>query len=239
MPIDHKEVDKSNREASKTKNAVLRTDRSILLVVVFIMVAVNIFMVYRAQQAVDDSRNSREVVWIKLLPDGTSVISDFKPENEQPVFLRTVNSGLSNFITSRYQVHAETIKKDYAEAGVFMGDSLFTAFTDIHGFNATGKANTISAEPNKSERVDISNIKTDHYDQIDGDFSGTKKPVIRTTLAWDETNPSKSGDAVPVHKMIRITWSLLSRKEISQKSNEWLRLNPLGIVILSSQQLDN
>ncbi|EPJ2719683.1 VirB8/TrbF family protein, partial [Escherichia coli] len=38
--------------------------------------------------------------------------------------------------------------------------------------------------------------------------------------------------------MIRITWTLLSRDQVSEKSVGWLKINPLGIVILSQEELD-
>lgn len=39
----------------------------------------------------------------------------------------------------------------------------------------------------------MSNVRLDHYDQIEGDFSGQKKPVIRTTITWDETTYNSEG----------------------------------------------
>ncbi|EIX9714755.1 hypothetical protein VRR38_004723 [Salmonella enterica] len=239
MPIDKKEVENKNRTASKTKFAVLRTDRSILLVGLFLLGILNLWAVYRSGEAVESAKNTREVVWVKLLADGRSEVTSFKPEDEQPVFIRTVNSGLAHYIESRYQVHPETVKRDYAEAGVFMGGDLFADFTSKEGFNAAQKAADIAAKPGNITRKDISDVQFDHYDQIDGDFSGTKKPVIRTTITWKETEYRADGAPKPsVSRMQRITWTLLDRKEISQKSDGWLRLNPLGIEILTKNEMD-
>ncbi|HIA9606243.1 TPA: VirB8/TrbF family protein, partial [Escherichia coli] len=47
MPLDKKDVDKSNRVASKTKFAVLRSDRSILLAAVFGLALINIYSVVK------------------------------------------------------------------------------------------------------------------------------------------------------------------------------------------------
>ncbi|HCI5796739.1 TPA: hypothetical protein NPN44_005335, partial [Klebsiella pneumoniae] len=109
MPLDKKDVDKSNRVASKTKFAVLRSDRSILLAAVFGLALINIYSVVKANNAVEASKRTHEVVWVKMYPDGTTAIDEFKPEDEQPVYVRTVNSGLSKYVESRFQVHAETI----------------------------------------------------------------------------------------------------------------------------------
>ncbi|ENM0994923.1 hypothetical protein AB6R20_005364, partial [Klebsiella pneumoniae] len=107
MPLDKKDVDKSNRVASKTKFAVLRSDRSILLAAVFGLALINIYSVVKANNAVEASKRTHEVVWVKMYPDGTTAIDEFKPEDEQPVYVRTVNSGLSKYVESRFQVHAE------------------------------------------------------------------------------------------------------------------------------------
>lgn len=240
MPLDKKDVDKSNRVASKTKFAVLRTDRSILLAAVFGLALINVYTVTKANSAVEASKRTHEVVWVKMFQDGTTVIDEFKPEDEQPVFVRTVNAGLSKYIESRFQTHAESIKRDYAEAGVFLGEQLFNLFTEKSAFNAAEKAALISSKPESQPRVDVSNIRMDHYDQIEGDFSGTKKPVVRTTVTWDETtynSEGKTGGKKSPH-MLRITWTLLSRDEVSKKSVGWLKINPLGIVILSQEELD-
>lgn len=87
----------------------------------------------KANNAVEASKRTHEVVWVKMYPDGTTAIDEFKPEDEQPVYVRTVNSGLSKYVESRFQVHAETIKRDYAEAGVFLGETLFNQFTEKQG----------------------------------------------------------------------------------------------------------
>ncbi|ERK05599.1 hypothetical protein L580_3309 [Serratia fonticola AU-P3(3)] len=241
MPLDKKDVERSNRVASKTKFAVLRTDRSILLIALFVLALINVYTVIRANNAVESSKRTHEVVWVKMYPDGTTAIDEFKPENEQPVFVRTVNAGLAKYVAARFQVHPETIKRDYAEAGVFLGDTLFTQFTDKSGFDAADRAAKVVANATAEPRISVSNVQLDHYDQIEGDFSGRAKPVIRTTITWDETTHNGEGQNsnVPARRMIRITWTLLSRDEVSEKSVGWLRINPLGIAILSQEELNN
>lgn len=241
MPIDHKEVNKSNRSGDKNKFAVLKTDRAWLTAVVIGLSLLSLYNTHRATEAVESAKNSREVVWVKMWADGKTSVSEFVPEEEQPIVLRTINSALSRFIETRYQIHPETIKQDYAEAGVFMGDSLFTEFTDQNGYYAAQKASDIANNPAGQARVNVSNVRLDHYDQIEGDFSGEKKPIVRTTITWDESSVTAgtqlSRDNTKT-RMMRVTWTLLDRSEISKKSTAWLKLNPAGIVILSKQELD-
>lgn len=241
MPIDEKDVNKENRAIQKNKMAILRTDRTWLFLLVIIMLVLSVYNTVQSRKAVEDSKNSREVVWVKMWEDGKSEISDFKPDDEQPIIASTINSGLTNYIISRYQIHPETIATDYAEAGVFLGDSLYAEFTDQNGFNAAQKASQISADPSNQARVNVDNIKIDHYDKINGDFSGKEKPIMRTTLSWDEKTVGATSSIAKNNtktRMIRITWTLLDRSDVSKKTNGWLRINPAGIVILSSQEID-
>ena len=63
--------------------------------------------------------------------------------------------------------------------------------------------------------------------------------MIRTTITWNEEEYKADGTKKPpVQKMQRITWTLLDRSEISKKSDGWLRLNPLGIEILTKDEID-
>ena len=241
MPMDKKEVIKNNRSIRRSRLAILRTDRTWLMAGVAGMLILSLYNTHQANQAVESSKNSHEVVWVKMWADGSTTVQPFNPEDEQPIYIRAINAGLNAFITSRFQVHPETVKQDYAEAGVFMGDALFTEFTDQNAFNAAQKASDIAGNPDKQDRVDISNIKLDHYDQISGDFSGEKKPIIRTTITWDETKYRPGGQLSKndtTTRMMRITWTVMDRKAISEKSTSWLNINPLGLVILSKQELD-
>lgn len=239
MPVDKSNIEQKNRVADKTKYAVLRTERTYLFIGLAFMALVNVWCVYRSGEAVESAKNTREVVWVKLMADGSREVTDFKPKDQQPVFIRSINADLDHYIKSRYQVHAETISRDYAEAGVFLGQKLFKEFTDKDGFYAIQVAADIAAKPDSKPRKDISDVRFDHYDLIDGDFSGEKKPVVRTTITWKEEEYKADGTKKPaVPRMQRITWTLLDRKEISKKSIPWLRLNPLGIEILTKDEID-
>lgn len=241
MPLDKNEVRKSNRKIRKSKMAVLRTDRTWLLIGMFIVVLLSFYNTYTAKQAVESSINSREIVWVKMWADGQATVSPFNPEDEQPIYEQAVNSFLDKFYKSRYQVHPETVSRDYAEAGVFMGDDLYTNFNDPKGFDASKKAAEIEAKGNDQDRVSVDNVRFDHYDTIPGNFSGKKKEIIRTTVTWDETTTrpgAKLSEKNTKTRMQRITWTVLDRKEMSKKSTPWIKVNPLGIEILTKDELD-
>lgn len=238
MLKDKKEIDKQNRNRKKSKIATLIHDRTILLIMCGLLMLTCIWCVYYSANAARQARKTHEIVWVKLSPDGKYSISSFSPSNEQPLFKTTVNSLLTHFIEARYQLHSETIKHDYAEATTFMSESLYTNFISPQGFDAPNVAANIMAKPNSYDRIDIENISLDHYDQIDGSFSGKKKPVIRTSISFVEKHYRAGGTIDEQKRNLRITWTLLSRDSLSQKTQGWLNVNPLGITILSQHDLD-
>ncbi len=89
-----------------------------------LLAGTTIYQSYSVQEAIEKSQNTTEVVWVKLLPDGSHKISQFTPDNEQPIYTPTVNSLLSKYVQKRYGQLKETIERDYAEAAVFMSPVL-------------------------------------------------------------------------------------------------------------------
>lgn len=241
MPLDKNEVKKSNRSLRRSKMAVLRADRTWLLIGLFIVVLLSFYNTYTAKKAVEESKNSREVVWVKMWSDGKTEVSPFNPDDEQPIYVNVVNSLLTKYYESRYQVHPESIQRNYAEAGVFMGDDLYTEFNDENGFNAAKTAAAIAEKGADQDRVNVSNIRIDHYDVIPGNFSGEKKQIIRTNVSWDETTV-RPGVKVKKEdtkkRMQRITWTVLDRAQMSKKSTGWINVNSIGIEILTKKDLD-
>ena len=75
MPLDKNEVKKSNRSLRRSKMAVLRADRTWLLIGLFIVVLLSFYNTYTAKKAVEESKNSREVVWVKMWSDGKQEVS--------------------------------------------------------------------------------------------------------------------------------------------------------------------
>lgn len=241
MPLDRNEVKKSNRSIRKSKMAVLRADRTWLLIGLFITVLLSFYNTYTANNAVEESKKSREIVWVKMWSNGKTEISPFNPDDEQPIYVNVVNSLLTKYYESRYQIHPESIQRDYAEAGVFMGDDLYTEFNSESGFSAAKTAANIASKGTDQDRVNISNITIDHYDIIPGNFSGKKKEIIRTNVSWDETTfrPGvKVKEENTKRKMQRITWTVLDRAQMSNKSTGWINVNSIGIVILTKNDLD-
>ncbi|EPR7377234.1 hypothetical protein ACU8JJ_005450, partial [Escherichia coli] len=116
MLLEKKEVEKVNRTAFKDRVGELKKDRNLFFWIALLLAGTTIYQSYSVQEAIEKSQNTTEVVWVKLLPDGSHKISQFTPDNEQPIYTPTVNSLLSKYVQKRYGQLKETIERDYAES---------------------------------------------------------------------------------------------------------------------------
>ncbi|EQX73257.1 TPA: hypothetical protein QDV07_004486 [Escherichia coli] len=237
MLLEKKEVEKVNRTAFKDRVGELKKDRNLFFWIALLLAGTTIYQSYSVKEAIEKSQNTTEVVWVKLLPDGSHKISQFTPDNEQPIYTPTVNSLLSKYVQKRYGQLKETIERDYAEAAVFMSPVLTGEFADPKGFNVAQKVVDIQADM-AAKRIYIEIKDIDHYDAIEGQFDGDVKPVIRTLVTYQEITRDYQGKEISsVQQMRRLQWTLLQRNELSKQSLDWLNINPLGIQIIDDKSV--
>lgn len=187
---------------------------------------------------VDKSQVNREIVYVKLSPDGTWHLSDFKPDDDVLFFKNTIDKLLHTFVTVRYGQQPETISTDYQTVRYFLSDSLDADFvgTGPNQYDAAKKAAAIEANPKAFERIDIKNGFIDYYDDLDGVVDGQKSKIIRTNIYFTKTYKSYSGtpSSKPPEKMIlRLQWTLVGKKALKNASADYLNADPVGLEIIS------
>ncbi|BES73870.1 hypothetical protein RE428_48880 (plasmid) [Marinobacter nanhaiticus D15-8W] len=190
------------------------------------------------------SANNTELVWVKLYPDGTWDVSEFKPQDQQLFFKSTVDALLEKYLVKRFGVLPETVKRDYAEAATFMSPSIYQNFVDTQangGFDAIQKAADIQADTKRATRIEIEWRFADHYDQVPAVFGKEEGQAIRTNVYFTRTRKTSTGMQIgePEHLIARLQWRLLSKQELAQKSQAWLRSNPIGLQIISQDVIDD
>lgn len=180
---------------------------------------------------------NRQIVWVKLSPDGTAQVTDFKPSDNQLFYTATVNSLLERFLKSRYGLQPETVKEDYKVADVFLSDPLHLEFVGAQPgqFNAAQKVTDVTANPKAFDRVDIKWSFVDHYDAIDGLFDGKESKVVRSNVYFQRSTRLYGGQPKgPPERMIaRLQWRLVPAETLRAAGNDWLRTNPIGLEIVS------
>lgn len=230
------EVNKVNKKTFKDRVGEIKKDRNVFFVVALILVGVVIYQSLSVSSLVEQTKKTREVIFIKVQPNGTYSVKDFLPEDEQVISTALVNSLLDRYTKSRFGQHKETIEQDYGEASVFMSQSLAGSFIDEKGFNARKKIKDVLSNPD-SQIIDIEVIDFDHYDVIDGVFDSQRKPVIRSTLVFNRIIKDKNGVFIKKEPVrLKIQWSLLPKEILGQQNLAWLNINPVGIVIIDQQE---
>lgn len=239
---DEKEIKKSSDSEVPKKNAALNAANNRYLLIIVLLILGHFVQTWVNASNFSKAQANKEIVYVKLSPDGTSDVSEFKPEDEQLYFRSTIDAALERFAKARYGQQPETIRRNYGEAGVFMSDALMNDFvsTQPGGFNASQKAVDIAADKN-SDRVDVDWGFADHYDRIPAVFEKKAGEVIRSNVYITITTRSASGiiKGTPVKKILRVQWRLLPKKALAQKKMDWLRINPIGLEMVEYDLIDD
>lgn len=212
-------------------NARLRTERNrwfffcISLVVALIIGYVLLFMAFIQAQA------TKEILYVKLEPNGHWTTVEYKPQDSQLYFKTTIDTALQNFAISRYKVAPETIDTDWGEASVFMSEKLQSEFLDPRGFDAIGKKAVLQKG---GLRVEIKIRNVDHFDNVDWSFSPESTvSAVKSNIYLTRTITKGGKKEDPEAVVLTVQWHLKPKTELTKQTTEIIRLNPIGLEILS------
>lgn len=233
--FSEKETDKHNSRSLKNIVTVIKRDRNIFIVLAAVLLVIALLQYVSIRGLIEETRKTREVVYITIRPDATYQVSEYLPDEEQPITNNIVNSLMDKYIRARFGLRKATVERDYAEAVQFMSDKLANEFIDQKGFNVHQKIKDVQSGKFTTETA-INNIRYDHYDVIDGQFDKQKKPVIRTSVTCDETVTENGRVLETRHKRMSFRWTVLSKEELSRKTQEQLSVNPIGLVVIDQTE---
>lgn len=243
--LDEQESRKSGATDSEVPREVskLRALNNRYFLIILLLIAGHFVQTWVSTKAFQKAQNNKELVYVKLYPDGTWHVGEFQPTDNQLYFRSTIDSLLETFAKSRYGQIPETIRRNYGEAGVFMSDAMMADFisTQPGGFNASQRAVDISADKN-SDRIEVTWGFADHYDRIPAVFEKKAGEVIRSNIYFTLTRKSASGIVKQngvQKKILRVQWRLLPKKQLAEKKMDWLRLNPIGLEIIQAELIDD
>jgi hypothetical protein len=244
--IDEKEFKRDTRKDSvlPEQNAKLRVSGNRWFIVCVLLALGQMGQVAFSKYAFDKANNNKELVYIKLFPDGRSYVGEFVPQDEQLFFRSTIDAALERFLKARYGQQPETIKQDYYEAGIFMSEPLYGNFvsTQAGGFNAAQKAADVMANTKTADRVEIKWGFADHYDKIPAIFNKEAGEVVKSNIYFTSTTRNGQGVIKPngiKKSILRVQWRLLPKKEMAEHKLEWLRINPIGVEIVDNDVIDD
>lgn len=203
----------------------------ILLMALVWTVSNNLFLSKRAAENI-------QIVYVKMMPDGTWDV-DYHDDTRQVVyFKRTVDSILMSYALYRYSENPETINGYWAKAQYLMSEKEYKEFISENGFNAAKKAADIIGCENCSYfDVEVGDVVHIDYDQITSNNHSTK--VYRSNIYYKEINKASDGTPLEdgvVERIASVHWRLKPLKEIESIAAENIKIikkvNPIGIEII-------
>ena len=220
-------------EREHRQKAALRAERNRWFAITLSLVLVLFLAIAFAWFAFLKANNNKEIVYVKLAPNGSWSIVDYQPQDSQLYFKTTIDSLLSRYATLRYQINPSTIAIDWSDAAIFMGESLKNDFLSSNGFNAIEKAANI-ATSRDTVTIELRD-GIEHYDQITAiQVDGSESNLVRSNIYLTRTT-KRMGKSTKEKLVLSLQWQLMDKYELATQSIEFLRLNPIGIIVLSQQ----
>ena len=206
----------------------------LLLILLLTVIGMGFTTIYLSKQVAEN----REIVWVKLSPDGTWYV-DEDQANEVEFYKATIDYMLVQYVTRRYQEIPYSIKSDYGFAHLMMAPGLGRQFQSVNGFDAATKAAKLSDCGNCNQvRIDIRSIY--HYDSDVTQFGQVPGRLYRSNVYINRLNRSAdNATLIGQDKLIvALQWRLLSKQEIPGDVL-YLRLNPIGLQVLNEEILND
>lgn len=225
--------DSNHNEQSEdpTMYALLKGERNRWFIIALTLVIGIIISVSFAWRYANLANNNKELLYVKLYPNGTWEVVEYQAQDAQLYFKTTVDSLLASYAINRFGENPMTVTRDYGEASLLMDTALQNEFLSQEGFYAAQKAADVQANPLRQVNIDWK--FNDHYDQIEGMANGLSTDIIRTNIYFTRTTNTAQNKGEPENLMLRIQWRLLTKAELKEQSKEFLKVNPIGLKIIS------
>lgn len=220
------------------RNAFLSSDRNKWFLVTVVLSMALCFMLYQYIALSKRADIHREVLWVKLYPDGTYDMEEHDNLQSTEFLQSTVNSLLKRWVTARFSKNPQTVVADYTFANYFLSPTLTHEFVSVEGFHAAQQAATI--EQCADCPVETYTVRMlDHYDQDTGKFANVEGTFYRTNLFTTATTTTVQGRVERERaRIVRVQWRIMIPEEVhaivnTRDGQRWLDHNPIGLEILN------
>ena len=228
---------KNFETADKEGNAIVEKNKWFVVVLIQAVFLLIILFMYIGEASQNDK--PAETRYMLMYPDGSWRVEFSPPSNQQEFYKTTIDKLLSDYVGYRFGKSPQTIRSDYAKATLFQGAQVKAYFVDENGFDAINKAGELSNNRN-ANTVKVNVLFFDHHDSVKGIFSGgsESKKIIKTNIYTEEIEIDRFGNSVgePVRKIITMSWTLMSQKQLKKKENKFFLVNSLGLQILNERE---
>lgn len=217
--------------------AQLRTANNRLLLIVIMMMVLLIIMTMYAWNRASKADKNQQLLYVQMWDSGENKVLEALPDDAVIVNKNIINSLLEKYIKLRHGQIPQSIIVDYDDATTFMSNNLYEYFIDKDGFDAPAKVKKMKDDLNKgvSETIEIAyRSEPEHYDAVDGSsLQGKETIIMRTNMYVTKTTRNAQGKVINVaYNIHRLQWHLMDKEELSKQDVNWIRVNPIGMVII-------
>lgn len=205
-----------------------------LLIVILGMIFISLVAILFAWNRAGKVDDSRELLYVQMWGDGSYRVLESLPEDDKLINSRLIDSLLEKYIKYRYGLIPQTATADLGDATVFMSEQVYNDFKSEQGFNVSKVISEIST---KTNIVEIKWRGTpDHYDSIEGTYNNKKRDILKSNIYITRIEKDPLGQEIKrEYLIVRLQWFLKDKEELKHFTSDDLRVNPIGLVILSGE----
>jgi len=218
--------------------AQLRTANNRLFFILIITLLAFIIMTMFAWNRSSKVDKNQQLLYVQMWENGKYNVLEELPEDAVIVTKNIINSLLEKYIKLRHGQIPQSIVVDYDDASTFLSDNLYDHFINKNEFNASGRLKKIKEDLIKgnAETIEIEfRSQPEHYDAIDGtDLQGSETVIMRTNMYVTKVTRNAQGNIINTEYNIhRLQWHLMNKEKLAKETKDWIRANPIGIVIIA------
>lgn len=217
----------------KTILGIIKAQRNVMYIICFFLITLLGIAISFAWSAHNDSMSSKELIYVKLYPEGKWEVDEFKPQDKQFYQKNMIDKILKEYVENRFGVQPTTISRDYGAASYLMDDALKNEFMSPQGFDAVQKAANAQSKSNDITKITWRfNL---HTQTINGEVKGKRKDIVRTTVYFLRQRNKGLEIGEPEKMMLMIQWYLMDKSDIEKKDKSWINVNPIGLKIIDEK----
>lgn len=215
----------------------------------FITLGVVVIQNFMFKRYVDLAQVNKEIVYMKLYPNGSWERTIYRRQDNQDFLPATVDMILKNFAKVRFGLYPPTVQHDYGQVGLYISGPLFQQFIakkELGGFDAVKKVTDILSNVKNQDVITLKDIWIDHYDSVKARYSSNESEVIRTNMYYTKVTHDSQGRLKGQEaKILKMQWRLISKEELEQLANQSdekvniLDYNPIGVEIVDYDEIDD
>lgn len=214
----------------------------VMLLIIFVLLVHSVFAQFSRNEAWRLYHENERIVYVKMQPDGSWFV-ERADDNKTDFFRATVDAAIGNLLSKCLSRVSFSIEYDWPVCANFLGKSQLEDFYDPTKNPLFDEGTVVDfierySQCTKGGRCEDVSFKTgniEHKHDVPTSFilEDGSEQIHYNSLAFGTVTESASDKKTNV--FIAVTWTFLPKRDRANLSGDLLDENPLGIVILNYQ----